>query len=69
MLVLSRKPGEQLKIGNDITVTILEIHGRTVRVGVQAPGNVRILRGELQQLNDVAKEKSSHEPAPASVAV
>jgi carbon storage regulator len=47
MLVLSRKPGEKVVIANDITVTVLEVHGNRVRVGIEAPEDVRILRAEL----------------------
>lgn len=47
MLVLSRKPGEKVVIGEGITVTVLEIVGRRVRIGVEAPDDVRVLRGEL----------------------
>ncbi|MCI0460860.1 MAG: carbon storage regulator [Gemmataceae bacterium] len=47
MLVLSRKPGEKLVIGDNITITILEVVGSRVRVGIEAPSDVRILRGEL----------------------
>jgi carbon storage regulator len=47
MLVLSRKQGQQLKIGDDITITVLEVRGHRIRVGVEAPGSTRILRGEL----------------------
>jgi carbon storage regulator len=47
MLVLSRKPGEKIVIDNGITVTILEATGHRVRIGIQAPEDVPILRGEL----------------------
>ncbi len=47
MLVLSRKPGQMLQIGDNVTLTVLEVHGNTVRVGIEAPREVRILRGEL----------------------
>ena len=47
MLVLSRKPGEKVVIGNGITVTVVEVIGNKVRVGIDAPDRVRILRGEL----------------------
>jgi carbon storage regulator len=47
MLVLTRKLGEKIVIDGGITVTVLEIAGQRVRVGVQAPDDVRILRGEL----------------------
>ena len=47
MLVLSRKAGEKLQIGENITVTILEAHGRTLRLGIEAPDDIRIVRSEL----------------------
>jgi carbon storage regulator CsrA len=47
MLVLSRKPGEKVVIGGGITVTVIEVQGNRVRVGIDAPDQVRILRGEL----------------------
>ena len=47
MLVLSRKPGEKIIIGNGITVTVVEVNGNRVRVGIDAPHAVPILRSEL----------------------
>jgi carbon storage regulator len=47
MLVLSRKQGEEVKIGDHITVTVLGIRGGVVKLGIDAPPHVRILRGEL----------------------
>lgn len=47
MLVLSRKPGEKIVIDNSIVITVVEVEGNRVRIGVEAPDNVRILRGEL----------------------
>jgi carbon storage regulator len=47
MLVLSRKVGEKLVIGNDIWVTVVAVKGNSVRVGIDAPVDVPILRGEL----------------------
>jgi carbon storage regulator CsrA len=47
MLVLTRKLQQQIKIGEQITVTILRVKGNAVRVGVQAPRDVRVVRGEL----------------------
>ena len=37
MLVLSRKPGEQLQIGDNVTITVLEVRGRKLTLGIQAP--------------------------------
>ncbi len=47
MLVLTRKIGEQILIGDDIKVTLLRVRGNTVRIGIEAPPEVRIIRGEL----------------------
>ncbi len=47
MLVLTRKQQEVIKIGDSITVTILRVQGQSVRVGIDAPQEVRIVRGEL----------------------
>ncbi len=49
MLVLSRKNGEQLLIGDDIVLTINRISGNRVAIGIEAPRNVRIVRGELER--------------------
>ncbi|PIC62953.1 carbon storage regulator [Sporosarcina sp. P13] len=49
MLVLSRKVGETIKIADNIEVKILEVKGDTVRIGIEAPKSVDILRGELVQ--------------------
>lgn len=47
MLVLTRKTQEQIHIGDQITITILKVHGRSVKVGIQAPREVRVIRAEL----------------------
>jgi len=53
-LVLSRKPGEQIRIGNNITLTVVSIKANQVRLGIQAPDDVRILRQELAEQADRA---------------
>lgn len=47
MLVLSRKPGEKIRIGDDITITIVRIGPATVRLGIDAPRELNIVRDEL----------------------
>jgi len=47
MLVLSRKKGESIWLGDQIEITISEIKGDQVRIAISAPKNVTILRGEL----------------------
>jgi len=53
MLVLSRKPGEAIRIGDDIEISVIEVRGDTVRIGINAPRNVPVFRMEL--LAEVAK--------------
>jgi carbon storage regulator len=43
MLVLSRKPGESIQIGHEITVTVLKVQGNRVRLGFEAPQGTRIM--------------------------
>lgn len=49
MLVLSRRLGETLMIGNDIKITVLGISGNQVRVGIDAPKNIRVDREEVRE--------------------
>ncbi len=49
MLVLSRKPGEIISIGNDVMVTVLAIQGGRVKLGVAAPIEVPVHRQEIQE--------------------
>ena len=47
MLVLTRKLNEKVRIGDSITVTVLRMKGKAVRLGIEAPHDVNVLRGEL----------------------
>jgi len=47
VLVLSRKDGQRVMVGPNVVVTVLKIHGDTVKLGFDAPGEVRILREEV----------------------
>lgn len=49
MLVITRKINEGFRIGKDVIVRIVEIDGNQVRVGIEAPPNVKILRLELKE--------------------
>ena len=49
MLVLSRKESQRIRLGDSIVVTIVKISGDKVRVGIEAPSDVLVLRDELEQ--------------------
>ncbi len=49
MLILSRKEGESIRIGPDILCQVMEISGKRVRIGIQAPAEIKIMRQELYQ--------------------
>lgn len=64
MLVLSRKVGEQIQIGPHITVTVLRVDGKRVRLGIAAPSGYRILRSELGDwLHDDTAPMDSCDPS------
>jgi carbon storage regulator len=58
VLVLTRRPDQSIMIGNDIVVTVLEVRGDQVRIGIRAPRDVDVHRDEvwleLQQVNRAA---------------
>ena len=47
MLVLTRKIGESLAINDNIRITVLEVKGKTVRLGIEAPSDVKVYRQEI----------------------
>lgn len=55
MLVLTRKVGEQIRIGDDVVVTLVRIQGDKVRLGVDAPRDVPIHREEVRRRLDAAR--------------
>ena len=61
MLVLSRKESQRIRLGESIVVTIVKISGDKVRVGIEAPADVLVLRDELEP------HKLSPEPPAASL--
>jgi len=59
MLILSRRPGETLRIGADIQIEVIAIKGNQVRIGITAPRNVAVDREEIAV-------RKANEPRPAS---
>ena len=47
MLVLSRKPGQQIMIGKDVILKVVDVQGENVRIAIEAPKDIKIYRGEI----------------------
>ena len=58
MLVLSRKQNQEIVIGDNIKITVLKIKGNTIRLGIDAPRDVKVIRGELSFESDVEIEEA-----------
>ena len=59
MLIITRKPGEKIMLGDDVVVHVMEIVGNSVRVGIQAPRSLPVYREEIWD----AVRTESHAPA------
>lgn len=53
MLVLSRKQDQAVFIGENIKVTVVKVQGNSIRLGIEAPEDVRVLRGELAEWHEL----------------
>lgn len=60
MLILSRKVDQKIKIGEDISITIIEIRGDQVKIGVEAPKNVKVFRQEVFDAIQNENKAASH---------
>jgi carbon storage regulator len=66
VLVLTRRPGESVMIGDDVVITVLDVRGDVVRVGIKAPRSVQVHREEVyRELQRANREAAS----PSDVAV
>jgi carbon storage regulator len=66
MLVLTRKIGERIRIGDTITVRVLEVRGSQVRLGVEAPADVRIFREEIYRPESEPNAEATQAGCPAA---
>ena len=64
MLVLSRKVGERILVGDDITITVVRMAQGVVRIGVEAPSEMPIVREEIKE--QLATAKGGRADAPAN---
>jgi carbon storage regulator len=69
MLVLSRKSGEALRVGEEVEITIVEVKGDMVRLGIQAPRDVQVWRKELWEAIVAENIKAAEEAAAAAPAI
>lgn len=67
MLILQRKPGESLVIGEDISITVVSVDGGRVRLAISAPQDVPILRSELVDATAANRDSAAGETAPAEL--
>jgi len=61
MLVLTRKPRQQIMIGDDIVVNVVEVQGDNVRIAIDAPREVKIYRGEIYRAIQEENQKAAKE--------
>ncbi len=66
MLILTRRVGETVMIGDDVTITVLGVKGNQVRVGINAPKNVAVHREEIYER--IKREEDQDGRSPGSVA-
>lgn len=66
MLVLSRTSGEEITIGDDITVTVIEIRGHKIRLGITAPRSLQVDRAEIRKLKDSESLRLQSNDNPSS---
>ena len=57
MLILTRKPGETIRINDDISVTVLSVSGQQVRLGITAPESVEVHREEIYQRSQAEQQE------------
>jgi carbon storage regulator len=55
MLVLSRRESARIRLGDSIVVTVVKVGGDRVRLGIEAPSDILVLRGELERLSNEAR--------------
>ncbi len=61
MLSLARRPGQRIRIGEDIILVVREIRGRQVKIGIEAPAHVRVLREEIYEELCTANKEAAQE--------
>jgi carbon storage regulator len=72
VLIITRRPGEKIVLGDEITLTVMEVSGQTVRLGIDAPKSLPIYREEIwaavKQENEAAAKAGAMPPLPKAAA-
>lgn len=69
MLILTRRVGDSLKIGDDVSITVLRVKGDQVRLGIDAPDTVSVLREEVLERLEREADKVTNGDAPTTTEV
>ena len=67
MLILTRRTGETLRIGEDVEVTVMAVNGSQVRIGIKAPRNVAVDREEIAERKQREREREQKLKPPVPV--
>lgn len=63
MLIVTRRPGERVMIGDDVVVAVIDVKGSNVRIGIDAPREVAVFREELLDKPRDGRQQDDAEPA------
>jgi carbon storage regulator len=63
MLVLSRKEGQKILVGSDIEITVVRVSAHTVRIGIEAPSECKIVREEVELRNSNSNDSVPSSPS------
>jgi len=69
MLMISRRVGERIVIGDDVEIVVTEIHKSSVKLGVRGPRGIMILRGEVHDAVEAANRAAANAPVEAIAAI
>jgi carbon storage regulator len=68
MLVLTRKPKQQIMIGDNIIINVVEVQGDNVRIAIEAPKEIKIYRGEIYRAIQEENRKAADQPLQLDLA-